>query len=189
MVSWLFGGQNECFLVVVFDQLAVALGNDLFVHRVLVFSEERGLDEHGCDKVERLECLEVDLHVMRDLSTLLFNFKLLGLVLLPTVALTKQLLEPEVLVGLYEDLVCLLDVAVAEGSHTSLCKSSVVQDLVVGDLNSDDLRHVSLLEEIASLIKSVMKTVVVCLVKGCSDSHLGGAMVVDLLHELSNFFL
>ena len=90
--------------------------------------------------------------MVRDLPALFFDFKLLCLVLLATKALTEKLLVPHVLIDLNEDLVRLSDITKSKCSHTSLCQCSVVYDLVVNMLHSNNLVHMSLHQETSCLI-------------------------------------
>ena len=93
---------------------------------MLILGKERRLNEHRGDKVNTFKDVEIDLHMMWQLSALLLNFEFLCLVLLSTETLCKELLVSGVLINLDEDLMRLIDVAKSEGGHASLSQSSVV---------------------------------------------------------------
>ena len=56
-------------------------------------------------------------------------------------------------------------------------------------LYSDYLTHVGLQKQVSRLIESVVETMMISLVKSCSDSHSWVAMAVYLAHKLCNLLL
>lgn len=93
-----------------------------------------------------LECLQVDRHVRRDETALLFKLLLSSLLLMAIDSLSKQFPEPGALEDLNKHLMGLLDPAQTEESHTNLSESTVVKNLVIDLLHADHLADVGLLQ-------------------------------------------
>ena len=151
---------------------------------MLILSKERRLNQHRRDEVDAFKYFEIDLHMMWQLSSFLFNFEFLSLVLLPTETLCEKFLVSRVLIDLDENFMRLINVAKSEGGHTSLSQRSVVQNLVIDGLYSNHLIHMRFLQEVLDIVNSIMKSMVIGLVQCSSDTHSRSAMKMHLVNEL-----
>lgn len=65
-----------------------------------------------------------------------------------------------------------LDEATAEGRDSDLGDSTVVEDLAADVLQVDAFSHVSLEEQVATLVEAAVETMVIGLAEGSLDLHL-----------------
>ena len=96
--------------------------------------------------MDALECLEVDRHVRRDETALLFELLLSSLLLMTIDSLSKQFPESGALEDFNKHLMGLVDPTQTEEGHTDLGEGTVVKNLVVYLLHANDLADVGLLQ-------------------------------------------
>ena len=74
----------------------------------------------------------------------------------------------------------------SECGQTDLSNGSVVKDLTSDVLEMNALADMSLEEQLASLVESAVKSVMIGLAKCCLDLHLGRPTCVDQLDQALN---
>lgn len=161
VVSVALSCQVEGFLFVLLDELLEVFGRNLFVYQELVFDESWHFDEHGHQKLNAVQNLEVNLHVVGDKSAAFFVDEFDRFILNLAHGLSEELLKPGVAADVYKNVVTFLDTPDSEGGKSYLSKCSVVKHLVFNLLQVDHRAHLCFHQQILRLFYLVVERQVV----------------------------
>lgn len=190
MIPILLGSQHEGLPVIIrLDQLAVVLGDDLGAHGVLILRNLGNLDQHARDVVDGLQHLQVDRHVVGDLTAALLDFLLLRTLQIFAHTLCQKFSKLVVLVDFDEDLVRLVNESQPEGGHACLRDRPIEHNLIVNVLEQDHGTEVRFEKQISRFLIPIVQRVVENLAEGRTYARSRLPMPSDQLNKRVNFSL
>lgn len=179
----------ESFLIIALNKVLELFGNDLFSHWEHMLGNVWNFNQQSTGKINSLQSLQVNMHVERNLTSELFDFKLNRLLLKLHGSLSKQLTVSHVLANINETVVSLFDSTTTEESQTNLGDSSIVNYLIINCLETNDSLDMSLKEQVLSFHDSVMKGMVENLAKGGAHFLSRFTLFVYKIYKSGNLFL
>jgi len=125
--------------------------------------------------------------VVGDESSLFFLLEFSCLVHHLAYALSQQNSMLIVTEDFKENIMCLLGLAEPEGSHTDLRITSVVKDLKLNVLGSNQLAHMRLHQQILCLPEPVVQRQMVNLIEDGTNFHARVAVDLNLFDEVADY--
>jgi len=134
----------ECFLVIALNKILELLRDDLFLHWVHMLSDVGNLNQQSTCKINGFQSLQINMHMEGNLTSEFFNFEFDRFLLKLHSSLSEQLTVSHMLADIYKTIMSLLDSTATEEGKTNLSNGSVVNDLIVNSLETDNSLDVSL---------------------------------------------